>query len=89
MRCIAILEADRPGIDSVIIWEQAERLVAFAYEHGRVKMIRPLDTPDLDAAIREVCDAFQIADAQLTRIHQWGEQAAPTQRIVQLPHRWE
>lgn len=89
MEAVAVIEAQRPGLDTVIIWNDGHRLVAFAYENGRVKMTRPLDVATLDDGLLEVRDAFQINDAQLTRIHNWRDTTAVTERILANPRtRW-
>lgn len=89
MRCIAIIEAERPGLDSVIIWETGDRIIAYAYENGKVTMTRPLDGTNMNAAINEVRERFQINDAQLTRVHNWAETPATKERIVATPRRWQ
>jgi hypothetical protein len=81
MRVVAIIEAERPGLDSVILWERDGQLVAFAYLDGQVKMTRPTAATDLDGAIAEVRENFQIAAGQLTRIHNWRDTVAVTERI--------
>lgn len=90
MQAAAIIEAQRPGLDTVILWiNDSDQLVAFAYENGHVKMTRGIAAPDLDGAIREVRDNFQINAAQLTRIHNWHDTVAVTERIAVNPRtRW-
>jgi hypothetical protein len=89
MRCIAIIEAQRPGLDSAIVWERDEgQLVAFAYLEGRVTASRPLDADTLNVAIDEVRHNFQITDAQLTRVHDWQDRTAVSERLVATPRRW-
>lgn len=83
MRCLAVIEANRPGLDCVLIWERDNDLIAFAYLDGRVMMTRPLaDTSTLDNAINETVQAFQIGTAQLTRISDWSNQAVQAQTIT-------
>jgi hypothetical protein len=89
MRCVAIIEASRPGLDSVIIWDQDGQLVAFAYEDGRVKMTRPLAAANLDQGIGEVRDNFQITATQVTRLEQWVDTRPPEQQTTVIPARWE
>jgi len=89
MKPIAIIEAQRPGLDSVILWDDGQQVIAYAYEHGHVTKTRPLTGPSLDDAILEVRDNFQINDAQLTKIHQWPTQHTQPQRILQMPTRWQ
>ena len=88
MRCVAVIEAQRPGLDTVILWDDSTRLLAYAYEGGRVTMTRVLDASTLNNAIRETQEAFQINQAQLTRIHNWESQTAQTEKIGTLPDRW-
>jgi hypothetical protein len=89
MRCIAIIEAQRPGLDSAIVWERDDgQLVAFAYLEGRVSASRSLESLTLNAAIDEIRRNFQINDAQLTRVHDWHERTAETERLVATPRRW-
>ena len=76
MRCVAVIEADQPTLDTVILWNDNERLIAFAYLNGHVKMTRPLTAPSLDDAVAEATNAFQIAAAQITRIANWDTIAA-------------
>ena len=88
MRCIAVIEADRPGIDSVLIWEKDGQLVAFAYENGRVTMTRPLEAPTLDLAVDEVRHNFQITAGQLSRITDWTDAAIPADPLTPTRRRW-
>lgn len=89
MRCIAIIEAERPGLDSAIIWEDGSRLIAFAYLNGRVQKTLPVEgATTLDNAIFEVRQRFQITEGQLTRVHDLSENVAQQQRIVAMPRRW-
>lgn len=86
MKCVAIVEAQRPGLDSVILWEDNDRLVGFAYLDGKVTMTRPLAANDLTQAINEVRTSFQINEAQLTRIYDWRNLNA--ERIGLPNKRW-
>ena len=86
MKIIAIIEAERPGIDHVILWDDDDRLVAYAYEQGHVMKTRPLSEADTTRAVQETLAAFQINDAQLTRVHE--RPAAITRHIAALPSRW-
>jgi hypothetical protein len=90
MRCIAVIEAERPGLDSAIIWERDGTLVAFAYLNGHTTMTRPLNHADLDNAIAEVRDAFQIGSGQLQRITDWTNLATkPPEQLARNPRtRW-
>jgi len=76
MRCIAVVEAARPGLDSVIVWEDQGRLVAFAYLDGKVKMTRPLDALTIDDAVNEIRENFQITAGQFSRLTDWTDDAA-------------
>ena len=90
MRCIAVIEAERPGLDSAIIWDRDGQLVAFAYLDGRVTMTRPLEALDLDRALNEAADAFQITSGQTQRVTDWSAnvQGAP-ERLARNPRtRW-
>lgn len=71
MRCLTVIEAQRPGLDSVLIWETQDALIAFAYLDGRVMMTRPLQAVTLDQAATEAMNAFQITEARTTRIGDW------------------
>ena len=87
MKVIAIIEAERPGLDHVILWnDNDDRLIAYAYEHGHVTKTRPLVEADTTRAVAETLNAFQINDAQLTRVHERPD--ALTQHIAPLPSRW-
>ena len=88
MKPVAIIEAERPGLDAVILWDDGRRLIAFAYLDGRVTMTRVIGANDLNGAIAEVRENFQIADAQLTRIHNWAESHVATESVTVLPTRW-
>jgi hypothetical protein len=89
VRCVAIIQAARPGIDSVLIWENNDRLIAFAYLDGRVSMTRPLEANTLDQAATETLTAFQIPDGQLTRLSEWSSTQIQGQAPVAVPKRWE
>lgn len=87
MKCAAVIEAARPGLDSIIIWARDDgQLVAYAYQDGKVQMTRPLAAGTIDQAIPEVRDNFQINQAQLTRAHNWQDATVPTSQIG--PRRW-
>jgi hypothetical protein len=83
MRATAIIEAERPGIDTIIIWGDTDRLIAFGYENGRVTMTRPLTSADPN---REALDAFQVASGELTTII--DPTSLPTRPVRTLPARW-
>jgi len=88
MRCVAVIEAQRPGLDSVLIWESGGDLIAFAYLDGRVTMTRPLaDTSTLDNAINEAVESFQIGSAQLTRVSDWSNTAVQAENVT-TRNRW-
>ena len=88
MQCVAVIQATRPGIDSIILWAREDgQLIAYAYQNGRVQATRPLNATTIDQAIPEIRDNFQITTAQLTRTNAWQDTiAAPTSQIG--PTRW-
>lgn len=90
MRCIAVIEANRPGLDSVIVWQDQDRLVAYAYQDGKVSMTRPLDAQTIDAAVQEIRDNFQINDGQYTRLTDWTATSNTTTAATLEPvtRRW-
>jgi len=88
MHCVAVIEANRPGLDTVIIWDDNGRLIAFAYEEGIVRMTRPLAAMTLDDGVNEVRDNFQIIEGQLTRIRDWHDTVARTDPVAPIPQRW-
>jgi hypothetical protein len=88
MRCVAVIEAERPGLDSVILWDNGEQLVAFAYQDGKVSMTRPLEAGNIDQAVSEVQAAFQINAGQLTRVTDWQTTAVQAQPIPTTRRRW-
>jgi hypothetical protein len=88
MRCIAVIEAERPGVDSVILWDRDGQLVAFAYEDGRVSMTRPLQAQDLSGALDEIREAFQITAGQVSRITDWTDKALRTDPMAPRRQRW-
>lgn len=89
MRCVAVIEAQRPGLDSVLIWDRDNQLVAFAYLDGKVTMSRPLANQDtLDNAAAEAVQAFQISQAQLTQVTDWTAAPAQGQIVANPRKRW-
>lgn len=88
MRCVAVIEADQPALDTVILWTDNDRLVAFAYLNGQVKMTRPLAAATLDDAVTETVAAFQVTSAQITRIANWDNIAARPEPAA-TASRWE
>ena len=88
MRAVAVIEATRPGVDSVIIWERDDQLVAFAYEDGKVKMTRPLAAITLDEGIAEVQANFQLPTGQLHRITNWQDHTISPERLSTTRQRW-
>ncbi len=88
MRCIAVIDASRPGLDTVIIWDDGSQLLAFAYEQGQVKMTRPLAAPTLDMAVTEATVSFQVTDGHVTRINEWAATLPTTELAAALPKRW-
>jgi hypothetical protein len=88
MRCIAVIEAERPGLDSVLIWEREGTLVAFAYQDGHTTMTRPLVGADLNAAVSEIAEAFQINAGELQRITDWSSPTSTVETIKPVRTRW-
>lgn len=88
MRCIAVIEAQRPGLDSVLIWDRDGQLVAFAYQDGRVTMTRPLQATSLEGGITEVQDNFQVTVGQVTKIADWTDTRPPGQVATTMRTRW-
>lgn len=89
MRCIAVIEAQRPGLDSVIVWAQPDdRLVAFAYQDGKVTMTRPLAATTVDDAVTEIRNNFQITDGQYTRITDWTVTSSTIEPLTPTRTRW-
>lgn len=88
MRCIAVIEAQRPGLDSIIIWDREGTLVAVAYMDGRITMTRPLAAPTLDEGVNEVLGAFQVNSGQFTRITDWTTNAVQVEPIQAPKVRW-
>lgn len=82
MRCVAVIEAQRPGLDSVLIWDQNGQLIAIAYLDGKVTMTRPIVADTLDNAINDAVTAFQINQAQLTRVSDWTDKSVPAETIT-------
>ena len=89
MRCVAILNTERPGLDTVIVWQDnTGRLIAFAYLDGQVKMTRPLTAATFDEGVAEVQIGFQLGTGQVTRITDWANIAAPTRTSPAASTRW-
>lgn len=76
MKPVTIIEAERPGIDSAIIWDNDGQLVAFAYEHGRVMQTRPLVSDD---PLREVTEAFRLDEIDYRHV---GELPVRNRRLA-------
>jgi hypothetical protein len=89
MRCIAVIEAQRPGLDSVLLWDRDGQLVAYAYLEGKVTMTRPLNAATLETGITEVLESFQINQGQATRITDWSSTGLQSGSVVAAPTRWE
>lgn len=72
MRPIAVLvDIDTPTVDSVILWQEDDQLVAYAYQNANVTR-RQVLTPGLfDDQIAEVRAVFDIRDARITWIQVW------------------
>lgn len=88
MRCMAVIEAQRPGLDSVLIWDRNGELVAFAYQDGKVTMTRPLTAQDtLENATTEALTAFQVTDGRMTPVADWAN-AVPVRSSAGQRARW-
>jgi hypothetical protein len=89
MRCIAVIEAERPGLDSVLIWDRDGEMIAFAYLNGKVTMTRPLQAQDtLDNAINEAAQSFQINSGQLIRVTDWANSSTRVEPVAPTRTRW-
>lgn len=88
MRAVAVIEATRPGLDSVIVWEQDGRLIAFGYLDGKVAMTRPLAANTLDDGISEVQENFQITAGQLHRVTNWQDNTITAEPVPTSRVRW-
>lgn len=75
MKPIAILQADQPAVDTIILWKDDDRQIAVAYLDGQVKMTRPVET------VQEALEAFGVPDGQLIDID------LPQRRVV-AGNRW-
>lgn len=76
----AIIQTQAANLDTIIIWETPDHLVAFAYHNGRVTRTRPLTTAN---PTQEALEAFGATEGQITTI------ATPTNRVAVLPARWQ
>ena len=88
MRAIAVIEATRPGIDAVIVWEHEGRLIAYGYEEGKVSMTRPLGANNLEDGITEVQQNFQITEGQLHRVTNWQDNTITAEPVPTSRTRW-
>ena len=88
MNCVAVIQANRIDVDTVILWDDGSQLVAFSYLEGRVTRTRPLAATSVDQAINEVRDNFQIAEGHVTRIQDWVDTAPRAEPVGDLPRRW-
>jgi hypothetical protein len=64
----AITDITARDIDTVIIWNDGQRPIAYAYQAGRVIRTTPLDARTLPEQVNEIRAAFRIADGQVTSI---------------------
>lgn len=87
MRCTAVIEADTPDLDTVIVWDDNTRLVAVAYQDGQIKMTRPLDAATLNDGIAEIQTQFHIDTGHVTRITDWANLAVQSANPG-VPARW-
>ena len=89
MRCVAILDTERPGLDTVIVWQDnTGRLIAFAYLNGQVKMTRPLAAATFEEGVAEVQTGFQLGTGQVTRVADWANITAQTRTTPTASARW-
>jgi hypothetical protein len=88
MRCVAAIQATRPGIDSILLWDDNDRLIAIAYQDGKVMMTRPLQADTLEDAATETLQAFQIPNGNLTRIADYTATTTVTP-VTQPSRRWQ
>lgn len=88
MRCIAVIEAQRPGLDSILIWDRDSQLVAFAYQDGRVMMTRPLAATSIEDATNETLEAFQVNQAQFSKVTDFTSTAVTAQTVGAPRRRW-
>lgn len=65
MRCVAVLETTHPQFDTVILWGDDTRRLAFAYKEARVMMSRPTDGNTVSQDLTEAVTSFQIAPEQI------------------------
>lgn len=74
MRPLAFLQLDRQQTDTIIVWDDGERLVAFSYLDGQVVGSRPFEAAALDEqAEQELEAAFGVPAAGMVRIRQAAE----------------
>lgn len=88
MRCIAVIEAQRPGLDTVLVWDRDGTLVAVAYLDGKITMTRPLAAGSLEDGVNEVLESFQINQGQFTRVTDWTQSAVQAEAIGPTRTRW-
>ncbi len=82
MKPVAIIQTDVQLVDTIIIWEAADRLVAHAYLNGKTTMTTALNSAN---PTKEALQAFHVPEGQLTRLHNWSNQ--PAQRVT-TADRW-
>lgn len=69
MRPLVVLEVkDHLEFDSVIVWDEGERRIAFAYKEGRVQRTSPMTGDTLEADVEEAQFGFQIRPHQLVHV---------------------
>lgn len=88
MRCIAVIEAQRPGLDSILIWDRDSQLVAFAYQDGQITMTRPLNALNVEDATNETLEAFQVNQAQFSKVTDFTSTAVTAQPVGTIRKRW-
>lgn len=66
MQPIAIITSiHNRELDTVIIWHDGQRSIAYGYHHGHVKRTTPLDADTLDGQMNELRAIFRITDGNV------------------------
>ena len=88
-----IVNITHPEIDTVVIWHDGQRAIAYAYHNGRVVRTTPLAAGGPAEQAGETRGQFHITDGT---VHPLGTQAAPLPPPISLqpigvtpgPSRW-
>lgn len=91
MRCVAVLETTHPQFDTVILWGDDTRRLAFAYKEARVMMSRPTAGSTVEQDLSEAVTSFQITREQIvstTVVDGAAQQPAPLSAIAPGRTRW-